>query len=157
MLEGARSRLSFNRSRLPKRMLAGIAWIAGGCAVLAIIASLLMSSLSLGMCANQVIKEVVSPDGKRKVVLFRRDCGATTDFSTQASVLTVGTSLPNDGGNVFSADSNHGRAPSGRGGGPALAVSWVGPNELVIEHAAAARVFKAEPSIGETRVRFVLR
>lgn len=138
-------------------MLAGIAWVAGGCTVLAIVASLLMSSLSLDMCENEVIKEVVSPDGKRKVLLFQRDCGATTDFSTQASVLSVRASLPNDGGNVFSADTNHGRAPSGPGGGPELTASWVGPNDLVLEHHTLARVFKAEPRIGETNVRFVSR
>jgi len=138
-------------------MLVGTAWVAGGCAVLVAVVSLLLSSLSRGMCANEVIEDVVSPDGKSKVVLFQRDCGATTDFSTQASVLSVSASLPNDGGNVFSADTNHGRAPSGPGGGPELAASWVGPNELVLEHHALARVFKAESSIGDTHVRFASR
>jgi len=107
-----------------------------------------MSSLFGGMCANDVIKEAVSPDGRKKVVVFQRNCGATTDFSTQA-VLSVGRSLPDDGGNVFSADTNYGAAPSGSGGGPELEASWVGPKELVLEHHAQARVFKAEPSIGD--------
>jgi hypothetical protein len=140
-----------------KKILVGAGWLLGGCAVLISICVLVLSSLFGGMCANDVIKEVVSPDGKKKVVVFQRNCGATTGFSTQASVLTVSRSLPNDGGNVFSADTNHGAAPSGPGGGPELEASWVGPKELVLEHHTQARVFKAEPSIGDTHVRFVSR
>jgi hypothetical protein len=138
-------------------MIVGTAWVAGGCAVLLVVATLYFSSLFGSTCANEVIKEVVSPDGKKKVVLFQRSCGATTGFSAQASVLSAGRTLPNDGGNVFSADTNHGAAPSGPGGGPELAASWVGPNELVLEHHARARVFKAEASVGDTHVRFVSR
>jgi hypothetical protein len=140
-----------------KKMLAGGVWLLGGGAVLIAISALALSSLFGRMCANDVIKEVVSPDGKKKVVVFQRNCGATTDFSTQASVLSVSGSLPNDGGNVFSADTNHGAAPSGPGGGPELEASWVGPKELVFAHHPQARVFKAEASIGDTHVRFVSR
>ena len=140
-----------------KKILVGAVWLFGSGAVLIAISALALSSLFGGMCANDVIKEVVSPDGKKKVVVFQRNCGATTDFSTQASVLSVSRSLLNDGGNVFSADTNHGAAPSRSGGGPELEASWVGPKELVLEHHPQARVFKAEASIGDVHVRFVSR
>jgi hypothetical protein len=31
-----------------------------------------------------------SPDGRRDAVMFQRDCGATTGFSTQISILDTG-------------------------------------------------------------------
>jgi len=37
------------------------------------------------LCANTLIENVTSSDKKWKVVLFERDCGATTDFSSQIS------------------------------------------------------------------------
>lgn len=140
-----------------RKALVVAAWLLGSCAVVIVISTLAMSSLFGGMCANDVLKETISPDGKKRVIVFQRNCGATTGFSTQASVLSVSRSLPNDGGNVFSADTNHGTAPSGPGGGPELEASWVSSNELVLEHHPQARVFKAEPSIGDTHVRFVSR
>ena len=70
------------------------------------------------MCGNEILSEFVSPDNSKKIVVFQRDCGATAPFSTQASLLAITEKLPDEGGNVFSADTNHGAAPSGPGGGP---------------------------------------
>ncbi|HEX5605144.1 MAG TPA: hypothetical protein VFY96_01440 [Candidatus Binatia bacterium] len=86
--------------------------------------------------------EFVSPDGTKKVVVFQRDCGATTDFSTQASLLATNEKLENEGGNVFSADTNHNAAPSGVGGGPELRVRWESRNRLLLQHHPSARVSK---------------
>ena len=46
-------------------------------------------------CANVVQQRIVAPDAKHEVVLFERDCGATTDFSIQLSVVARATTLPN--------------------------------------------------------------
>lgn len=141
-----------------KKILVGGVWLVGSGAVLIAISALVLPSLLFGgMCANDIMKEVVSADGTKKAVVFQRNCGATAGFSTHASVLPVSRSLPNDGGNVFSADTNHGAAPSGPKGGPELDASWVDPKELVLEHHPQARVCKAETSIGDTHVRFVSR
>jgi hypothetical protein len=94
-----------------------------------------------GMCANEVLAEYPSPDGKRRVVVFERDCGATTDSSTQASVLGVGEAMPNEAGNVFVAKC--GRAPSGRGGGPELRVRWLDLRRVGLSHHEGAAVFSA--------------
>jgi hypothetical protein len=104
---------------------------------------------------NDPVAEYPSPDGASKLVVFQRDCGATTDFSTQASLLGPRVRLSNsDGGNVFIADTNHGVAPSGPGGGPELHVVWESPKRLLLRHHGKARVFKAIPRIGEIDVRF---
>ena len=96
------------------------------------------------MCGNGLVRSVPSPDGAKKIVVFERDCGATTGFSTHASVLPVGETLPNDSGNTFISDTNHGAAPSARGGGPKLDVVWRGSNAAEISYHPAVRVFKAE-------------
>jgi hypothetical protein len=81
-----------------------------------------------------------------KVVVFTRDCGATTDFSTQVSVLRVSESTPNGGGNVLVLDGDHGRASR------SVAVRWVDAHTVELSHDAAARVFKAQTSINGIRI-----
>jgi hypothetical protein len=94
------------------------------------------------------LSEVRSPDGEWKVVVFERDCGATTGFSTQASLLGWNERLPeNDGGNLFIADTNHGAAPAGPGGGPPLQVTWTSMRSVVLRSPRGVRVFKAETRV----------
>ncbi len=94
-------------------------------------------------CGNEVIQEIVSPDKRLKAVIFQRDCGATTDFSTQVSILDAGEKLPPQGGNVFVCDSSHGKAPAGAGGGPPVEVTWIANDALKIIHDTDARIFFA--------------
>jgi hypothetical protein len=65
------------------------------------------------MCGNDTMAEFLSPDASAKLVVFQRDCGATTVFRTQASLLKPGMHLSDSSGNVFVADTDHGLAPSG--------------------------------------------
>lgn len=95
------------------------------------------------MCSNQILQEVPAPDNKLEVVVFQRDCGATTGFSTQVSVVKSGEKLQNTSGDVFIADTDHGKAPSGPGGGPTVDVVWKKPNLLQIAHHQNARIFLA--------------
>ena len=80
-------------------------------------------------------------DGGR---LPTRDCGATTDFSTQASLLPFGAALPNEGGNIFIADTDHGAAPRVSHGGPELQVLWEATDRVLLSYDATARLFKAD-------------
>lgn len=106
------------------------------------------------MCGNDVIEVFPSPDGAKKVVVFQRDCGATTGFSTQASLLSSSEALSNTPGNVFAADTNHGAAASGPGGGPALGVAWRSGEVIAISYHRAARVSKAEEEVGGVRFTY---
>lgn len=56
-----------------------------------------------GTCCNDKLSETLSPNGQLKAVTFRRNCGATSDYSTHVSILSAGRKLPNDAGNVFTA------------------------------------------------------
>ena len=103
------------------------------------------------LCTNTIQAQSSAPDGLHHAVVFQRDCGATTGFSTQVSVLggngpTLGANLPTDPGNAFIADTDHGAAPSAEWGGPSVELSWPTAQRLVIRHHPSARLF-TEPSI----------
>ena len=105
-------------------------------------------------CENHSVAEYPSPDGSVKVAVFERSCGATTPFSTQASILSVSSAPPNLPGNTFSADTDHGRAPAASWGGPELGVRWLGPRRVVLEHDENARVVRAEEHVSGVDVSY---
>ena len=107
-----------------------------------------------GMCGNDPVAEFVSPDDTARLVVFQRDCGATTGFSTHASLLNSDARPPTSSGNLFVADTDHGIAPSGPGGGLELRVRWEGPRRLLLQHHVNARVFKAERHLDGVEVRY---
>jgi len=95
-------------------------------------------------CENRTLAEYFSPDASMKV---ERDCGATTAFSTQASILPGPSTLANLAGNMFSADTDHGRAPAATWGGPTLDVRWLDTHRVVLDHDERARIFRAEERV----------
>lgn len=105
-------------------------------------------------CRNELAARIVSPGGAYEAVLFQRDCGATTGFSTQVSVLPAGAS-PGNGGNVFRADANH--DPDMRRGawhGPWAEISWLSPRHLLIRYANGARLFARETEMDGIAVSY---
>ncbi|HEY3040583.1 MAG TPA: hypothetical protein VGJ66_17730 [Pyrinomonadaceae bacterium] len=105
-------------------------------------------------CGNDLVKEVRSPGGKMKAVVFQRDCGATTGFSTQVSLLSSNESLPNESGNVFVATTDHGNAPAGAWGGPIVEASWTDDSHLLLRYDKRAGLSKREESLGNVSVRY---
>ena len=93
------------------------------------------------ICDNTVISRTPSPDGKHDAVLFQRDCGATTGFSTQISLTSIGDAVVK-GGNIFVADADHGTARAGDWGGPWAEAEWLSSDRLLIRHAAKSRIFE---------------
>jgi hypothetical protein len=85
---------------------------------------------------------------------FSAIVGATTDFSTQVSVLTKDRT-PTDGGNVFVVDSDHGKAPAAPRGGPNVVVQWLDKRTLEIRYDSRARIFSQELRHDDTDVRYV--
>jgi hypothetical protein len=102
------------------------------------------------LCTNTIQAQSSAPGGLHHAVVFQRDCGATTGFSTQVSVLngpgpTLDANLPTNPGNAFIADTDHGAAPAAAWGGPTVELSWQTAQRLVIRHHPSARLF-TEPS-----------
>lgn len=86
-------------------------------------------------------------------MLFQRDCGATTDFSTQLSIIEQGES-PSGGGNTFRADSDHGAAAVGEWGGPWAEMRWLAPDHLLIRYAAKSRIFEQDDEVSGVKVSY---
>ena len=99
-----------------------------------------------GGCGNEILGSLYSPTKLLKAVVFQRDYGATTGFSIQISIMPANIALPNEGGNVFVADTDHGKSPSGPGGGPPVQVEWKGESSLNITYDNRARVFLRKDS-----------
>jgi len=106
------------------------------------------------LCGNVVIAQYPSPSGEQKLVVFQRSCGATTGFTTQASLLRVDEAFSNRSGNVFSADTDHGLAPAVPGGGPELLASWQNSRTLRLSYDPRTRVFKAESSVARIDIQY---
>jgi hypothetical protein len=115
--------------------------------------SLLFSSCDSG-CANERLQSVTSPDGKLQAVIFRRDCGATTDYSTQVSIISANAELSNKSGNVFVADTDHGNAPEQEGGGPKIKVEWLDNKSLQVSCDPRSRVFLEEEKLSDVRISY---
>lgn len=105
------------------------------------------------MCENRVLGVATSPDGARDAVRFERNCGATTGFSTQVSVLLHGE-RPTKSGNVFVADGDHGKAASAPWGGPWAELRWLGKHDLLVSYDGDARVFRQEREWSGARIRY---
>ncbi len=120
------------------------------CAILGLLvlgAAFALTSFSLaGDCGNDPISEIQSPDKSLKVVIFQRDCGATTGFSTQVSILSAKRTLPNESGNVMVVDTDHGKAPSGPRGVPEIIPEWKSDRELVLRVHPMTRTFGIDRS-----------
>ena len=141
--------------KTPLRFFFRILLIVGGALGVLVIAAIgLFWFFAPDMCGNEIISEFPSPEGNKKVVVFQRDCGATTGFSTQASILGNDQVLKNESGNLFASDTNHGAAPSGQGGGPALSVEWHSKDSVLLSFHPNARVFKKEAEIDGVRVSY---
>ncbi|MCC5853421.1 MAG: hypothetical protein JJU30_11325 [Alkalimonas sp.] len=100
----------------------------------------ILHTMAGGMCANEVHAEIISPNQRYKAVIFQRDCGATTDFSTQISILKAEAKLPNKSGNIFVARGHPEHFPH--------PIRWLSNTELFIEKELNGSEFKAEQSWG---------
>jgi hypothetical protein len=105
--------------------------------------------IDTSLCNNDVYEEIASPSGTYKAVIFERNCGATTDFSYQVSILKADKSLSqSDGGNVFIADSNHGAVEVN------VRVRWIDNTVLEVRYPARSRVFEKNDRIGDVTIRY---
>src|SRR5258708_5160454 len=113
------------------------------CFAFSILGCLLLSSC----CENEMPYEHLSPDGEWKYVTFDRNCGATTRGNLQVTLLPTAARLPNEAGNTFIADDNHGAA------GSIAQLEWLAPHTLQITYSSTARGFKKESRTGMVEIR----
>ena len=86
------------------------------------------------MCGSEVYQTVYSPDQRFKAVVFQYECGATTGFSTQISILEAAAMLENEPGNVLGVDGHPDEiAPK---------LTWVSSDHLSVELPSGIAVYK---------------
>lgn len=110
---------------------------------------MIFSFCSVEMCTNKIINTKYSPNRKYKIVIFQRNCGATTDFSTQISILQFNEELKNEGGNLFTADGATNKENIIN-----VKPKWLSNENVIIEYDKNARVFKNEKSINEIKIDY---
>jgi hypothetical protein len=84
-------------------------------------------------CSNTIMNRINSLDSQSKILIFGRDCGATTANSIQISVLKAKDSLPNDGGNIFISNA--------RGN---VEASWVNEKIIRIKYNRNLEIYKKD-------------
>jgi hypothetical protein len=95
----------------------------------------LLPGCSDSECSNAIISESPSPDGKRKVVLFSRECGATVPSNTQAMIMAHDEKLsPDATGNTFILDQG------------TVTASWKDDGHIIVTFGQTARFYKQESS-----------
>ena len=104
-------------------------------------------------CSNTLVKVVKAPGGRHAAALFQRDCGGTTGFSTQISVLAPGDKVTGSG-NAFIADDNHGIAAVGSWQGSWADVQWLSPDHLLVRYADKSRVFKQSDQVAGVAITY---
>lgn len=119
----------------PRSMLRNVSFI--GASILALV------GCAGDLCGNTVSQTVASPSGRSRAVVFSRDCGATTGFSTQVSVLDSDDTLPNEGGNMLVLD---GTIP--------IQLRWLSDASLVIAGIGNARVSRQERAVARIDVSY---
>jgi hypothetical protein len=87
-------------------------------------------------CETEVVKTLPSPNGDRNLIVFHRDCGATTDFNTQISLLPSGQRFSFDKFPAFFSV----------GGSYDLKVNWLSNDEIQITVPKAERVYRRDRS-----------
>lgn len=95
-------------------------------------------------CANRVVERVRSPDGRYDLVIFARNCGATTAYSTQVSVLPAAMQLPDRAGNAFRLAAD---VP--------VRAEWESGAQAIVHYPLGLRVAQQSPTVGDVRIRYV--
>jgi hypothetical protein len=106
------------------------------------------------MCGNTIINQSISPDQKHRAIVFLRDCGATTRYSTQLSIIKNDDSLKNEIGNILIINDEK--------GGPIpdedseAEVKWESNNELIVYCDSSVKTFKRENEYKGIKITYKL-
>ena len=113
---------------LPALLVGGLLWYA--------------SSL-LPSCQTTQHARLPSPDSAFDLVIFSRDCGATTGFNTQAALIPHGDILPDDAASFLSIGATADLAPR-----------WDGPATIELTIPAGAQIYRQDESVAGITLRY---
>lgn len=96
------------------------------------------------LCGNQESQRTDSPSNNWTAVAFTRDCGATTGFSSQISLIAKGSALPNESGNVLVLEAS---VP--------LHLTWSPSGDLVVHGSGSVKRFKEEGVVSGVKIQYL--
>lgn len=109
----------------------------------------------VGECGLSEFERLSSPAGRRDLVVFQIDCGATTSFNSQVAVTAHGAPVAQAEGRAFFVlDGGNDGDEFYEGGGPKVGLSWLSENQISISYPGAARVFRQESVVDDIKVRY---
>ena len=100
------------------------------------------------------MERILSPDGQRAAIVYATSCGPTTGTLVNVSVLPASDTGLTGNGNVFSADSDRGKARLTKEGYPWATVLWTSATEISIRYDDRERVIKQESRKDDVVVRY---
>ncbi|MES2837963.1 MAG: hypothetical protein V4667_10605 [Bacteroidota bacterium] len=106
------------------------------------------------MCGNNIINEIESPNKKLKAVIFIRDCGATTGYSTQVSIIKNKEKLDNESGNILIMNDKTDNGLTFENGGALVSALWNNDNELIISLDVRTDFSLKENSFEEVKINY---
>lgn len=124
-----------------------LAWI-GFVAVVTVGLGLLFIFVVVGSgCGSYVVQVVPSPDEQEKIVVYQRDCGATTGFRTHIALLDSSATIGSQTGNIFQAD--------GHPDWFSFKVAWEDNENILIEHNGKPIADIANTEVKGKKIRYV--
>ncbi len=99
-------------------------------------------------CEIKISQEIYSPNGKYKVVVFRRDCGTIPNFETHISVIKSNATVTgNQRGNIFQVYGDPDKY--------SIKVIWKDDQHIIIEHNVKSTPVVAKNKIGNIEIQYV--
>jgi hypothetical protein len=94
---------------------------------------------TINPCENYVFEQETSTDGKKQLLVFTRDCGATTRVGYHVSLMDTGETLQRtDAGNLLRVEIPRGKRPP--------RAEWIAKTVLVT-YPAKSEVYKKNTSL----------
>lgn len=145
-----------NKLTAKRQLFLGLCVFTGLCLISAMVFIGYFLSATKNICGNDILDSVTSPDSKDKVVVFVRNCGATTEWSTQASIIRKADSISHgDIGNILRIESNHaGTWPLATKGWPIIIPEWQTPELLTVYFSRNSAVLYQGDKVGDVNVQF---
>ncbi|MXO88566.1 hypothetical protein [Alteraurantiacibacter aestuarii] len=113
------------------------------------IAPVLVAAMLAGCtdgCENVVLERARAPFGNADAVAFERNCGATTGYSTQVSIVDR-DDAPTDAGNILIASGRSFAEDSNR---PTVSLEWLGSEQLSVRYDASLAILSHHDRYGRT-------
>ena len=128
-------------ARLKRTLLNALIIVAGFTVASVLLLVGVLAFLLEDLCGHEVLQRVPGPDSEREAVLYRTNCGATTEYVYSVAVQPPGLPIESRDNDAF------------RSSWPdSIRLRWSAERELSIVHGGAERIWFEASSVGDVRV-----